>query len=255
MKAIILAGGFGTRLKSITGEDTPKPMVLIAGKPFLEHQISLLKEHGITEIVLAVHHGANKVKSYFGDGRKFGVDLTYSEEENPLGTAGAVKKAEKYIDDTFLVMNGDSYSQIDLNEFLDFHRAKRSIGTLSLTSSLNFEHFGNVLVEDSRIIKFVEKMKAADQETFSSSGVYIFEPKIFDLIEPEKKVSLETDVFPQLAEQRLLWGFKYSGYFMDIGRPETYNQFKKDVLKTLFIQPGIRLSDTLNKFDYPAIFN
>jgi len=107
MKAIILAGGFGTRLKSVTGEDTPKPMVSILGKPFLEHQILFLKNHGINEIILAVHHHANKIKTYFGDGRLWLLNMTYAEEEFPLGTGGAVKNSEKYIDDTFIVMNGD----------------------------------------------------------------------------------------------------------------------------------------------------
>jgi len=253
MKAIILAGGFGARLQTVTGEDTPKPMVLIAGKPFLEHQINLLKQYGIKEIILAVHYHANKIKSYFEDGRKFGIDITYSEEESPLGTAGAIKKAERYIEDTFLVMNGDSYSQIDLSKFLDFHKAKRSIATLSLTSSLNFEQFGNAILDGERISRFVEKIGTENQETFGSSGVYVFEPQIFEFIEPEKKVSLEIDIFPKLTEQKILWGFRYEGYFMDIGRPETYNQFKKDVLKSLFVGPKNSLSDIINKFNRSGI--
>ena len=120
MKALILAGGFSTRLKNIVS-DTPKPMALIAGKPFLEYQLQLLKESGITDIVLCVHFMANKIKSYFGDGKRFGTNITYSEEEMPLGTGGAIKFAEKYIGDHFLVLNGDTFSDIDLNKFLSFH--------------------------------------------------------------------------------------------------------------------------------------
>ena len=123
MKALILAGGFGTRLKDVV-KDVPKSMALIFDKPFLEHQIHFLKKQGIDEIILGVHYMANKIKSYFGNGGKFEVNLTYSEEDIPLGTAGAVKNAEKYIDDTFFVLNGDSYSNIDLWKFLEFHNQK-----------------------------------------------------------------------------------------------------------------------------------
>ena len=110
MKAVILAGGFGSRLKRVI-YDRPTSMAPIAGIPFLEHQIRLLKEQGIIEIILCVSFMAGSIKSYFGDGKKLGVKITYSEEEIPLGTGGAIKKAEKYIDDTFLVLNGDSYSE------------------------------------------------------------------------------------------------------------------------------------------------
>ena len=131
MKAIILAGGYGTRLKEIA-KDVPKPMISIMGKPFLEHQINYLKENGINEIILAVHYQADKIKSYFGTGHRWGVSITYSEESSPLGTAGAVKNAEKYIEDTFLVLNGDSYSHININDLIEFHKKKKSNFTLGL---------------------------------------------------------------------------------------------------------------------------
>ena len=122
MKAIILAGGFGTRLRRIV-YDKPKSMAPIAGIPFLEHQIRLLKNQGITEFVILVSYMADKIKSYFGNGNSLGVNITYSEEEIPLGTAGAIKKAKDYIDDTFLVLSGDSYVKANLNEVLKFHKA------------------------------------------------------------------------------------------------------------------------------------
>src|SRR3989344_8926228 len=145
MKAIILAGGFGTRLKDVLG-DVPKPMAFVAGKPFLEYQIRLLKEQGINEIILAVHHMSDKIKSYFGNGLRLGVDLIYSEEEIPLGTAGAIKKAQKYLDDTFLVLNGDSYCPLDLQDLIRFHKSKKSDCTLSLVKSKEAQHYGSLIL-------------------------------------------------------------------------------------------------------------
>src|SRR3989344_2433749 len=156
MKAIILAGGFGSRLREVL-KDVPKPMALIMGKPFLEHQILFLREHNITEIIIAVHHMADTIKTYFGDGRRWRTKITYSEEETPLGTAGAIKNSEKYIDDTFVVLNGDSYSGINLTEFINFHTSKRSIATMGLTSSKESMHYGNVIVRENKIADFVEK--------------------------------------------------------------------------------------------------
>jgi mannose-1-phosphate guanylyltransferase len=139
MKALILAGGFGTRLGGVL-RDVPKPMAPVLGKPFLEHQIRRLKEFGITEFVLAVHHMSDKIKSYFGNGLRLGVDITYSEEDSPLGTAGAIKKAQRYIDDTFLVLNGDSYFDVDINKLLDFHKSKSSKFTIALTNIKDGKH-------------------------------------------------------------------------------------------------------------------
>ena len=246
MKALILAGGFGTRLKSIA-IDVPKPMMPIAGKPFLEHQIIFLKENRITDIILSVHNMADKIKSYFGDGKKFGVNITYSEEEYPLGTAGAIKKAERYIDNTFLVLNGDSYSQINLDKLIDFHKSKRSKSTITLSKVSDSSSYGNVLLQEDKIINFLEKVE--NQEGLVNTGIYVFEPSIFDYIEPEKKVSLENEIFPNLAKQGILWGFPFNGYFMDIGRPETYAKFKRDVLGTLIWPPHKTVRNALNKID------
>src|SRR3989344_123046 len=247
MKALILAGGFGTRLKGVLGEETPKSMALIAGKPFLEHQIQLLKKFDIKDIVLAVHHKGEYIKSYFGTGRKFGINLTYSEEDTPLGTAGAIKNAEKYIDDTFFVLNGDSYSQINLNDFLNFHKAKKSISTIGLTKidpkdSINF---GKVNLEDNKITSFSEKGDATSE--LVNCGSYLFEPKIFDYIEGGKTLSIERDVFPLLATNGMLYGYQYNDYFVDIGRPETYNKFKRDIINKLMLKENSLIKDAINK--------
>ncbi len=251
MKAVILAGGFGKRLR-IALEDIPKPMAQIAGKPFLEHQIRFLKDQGVNEIVLCVYHMADKIKSYFGDGRKFAVDITYSEEESPLGTAGAIKKAEKYLKGgTFLVLNGDTYSQINIRDFIEFHKAKKSEYTMCLTTSRNALASGNVILQEDKISDFVGK-EDTDSE-YINSGVYLLEPKIFDLIKQNQNVSLEREIFPRLAKEGLLYGYKYEGYFIDIGLPETYHQFKQDVLNLLCIKVKSTLREAMQKIDRTGI--
>src|SRR3989344_3247372 len=232
MKALILAGGFGTRLKEVAG-DVPKPMVMIAGKPFLEHQLLYLKDQEIEDIIIAVYHMSNKIKSYFGDGSRWGLDITYSEEEYPLGTAGAIKKAEKYLNDTFLVLNGDSYSQIDIKKLLEFHKSKKSNFTISLTKSNNAGHYGSVVLDGSKVRDFIEKKESLN--SFVSTGFYMFEPIIFNFMEPDKNISIEKEIFPRLAKQDSLYGYIHEGYFMDIGRPETYSKFKEDVINSLLL--------------------
>tara|TARA_Y100000310_G_scaffold344821_1_gene459768 strand:- start:8166 stop:10205 length:2040 start_codon:yes stop_codon:yes gene_type:complete len=246
MKAIILAGGFGTRLRSVA-PDIPKPMIHVASKPFLEYQIRLLKEHGVKEIIIAVHHLADQIKSYFGNGQRWAVDITYSEEEVPLGTAGAIKKAEKYIDNTFLVLNGDSYSNLDLQKLIDFHKAKRSTSTIVLTKSSDSSHYGNVVLQEEKITGFVEKKESPSLDNSINAGIYVFEPRIFDYIPADKKVSLEEEVFPKLAKEGELWGFNHQGYFMDVGRPETFSKFKQDVLNTAVLKENNNVRDAMNQ--------
>ena len=244
MKAVILAGGFGTRLKDVV-RDVPKPMASVMGKPFLEHQLNFLKKQGVNDIVLAVHYMADTIKSYFGSGLRWDLNLTYSDEEIALGTAGAVKNAEKYIDDTFFVLNGDSYSETNLKEFLEFHRKKESKFTIDLSYSENASHYGNVIVEDEKITDFSEK--SSNKKGFVSRGIYIFEPSIFEEIEHERVVSLEKEVFPKLAEERKLYGYFHEGHFMDIGMPETYDVFKRNFLERLVMSPKNNVRDAIKK--------
>ncbi len=250
MKALILAGGFGKRLR-IAISDVPKPMAPIAGKPFLEHQIRHLKEQGVEDIILCIHYMADKIKSYFGDGKKIGVNITYSEEENPLGTGGAIKLAQKYIGDTFIVLNGDTYSKIDIKDLMEFHRSRNSKFTMCLTTSKNALASGNVIVEGDRIKNFVEKQDIGTD--LINSGVYVLEPEIFDYIEMGKNVSLEREVFPKLAENKLLYGYKYNGYFIDIGLPETYSQFKRDIIQSGYMKKENTVRDALRKINTSGV--
>ncbi len=245
MKAVILAGGFGTRLSTIAN-DIPKPMIFIAGKPLLEHQIIFLKENGIKDIIITIHHMGNVIKSYFGDGSRWQVDITYSEEETPLGTAGAIKNAEKYIDDTFVALNGNAYSHINLKDFLEFHKIKRNIATIALSESKETKKYGNVILEENKVVEFAEK-ESISENALINSGFYIFEPIIFDYIEKHRNVSLEREIFTRLAKERMLGGYKYEGYFMDITRPETYHQFKKDILKSLCLRENDCIREAMKR--------
>ncbi|MDO8460074.1 MAG: sugar phosphate nucleotidyltransferase [Nanoarchaeota archaeon] len=250
LKAIILAGGFGTRIRKIVF-DKPKSMIPIAGVPFLEHQIRLLKEQGVTEIILCVSYMADKIKSYFGDGRRIGVSITYSEEEVPLGTAGAIKRTQKYINDTFIVLNGDSYSHLNINDLIKFHKEKNSKGTICLTETKDTEHYGCVVLRDDKICEFAEKK--IGEKTLINSGVYIFEPEIFNYIKENENISLEKQIFPILVKEGLLHGYRYEGYFIDIGRPETYTQFNNDVLNSLILKDNNTIKDALKKIDRSGI--
>ncbi|MEM0465189.1 MAG: sugar phosphate nucleotidyltransferase [Candidatus Pacearchaeota archaeon] len=251
MKAIILAGGFGSGLGSVA-KDFPKPMILVAGKPLLEHQIIFLRENGITDLIIAVHHMSDIIKSYFGDGNRFGINITYSEEDIPLGTAGAIKNAERYIDDTFLVLNGDCYSRIDLKDFLEFHKNKRSKCTIAVTKSKNKEKYGNVLLDNDKVIEFLEKENEKNEinnlEYFVNVGVYLFEPIIFDYIEPKRNISLEKDIFQKLMNENILRGYLYDGYFIDVEDSKAYNQLKRDILRNeIFISSKSSIKEAMQK--------
>jgi len=243
MKALILAGGFGTRLKSIVS-DVPKPMALIAGKPFLEHQILLLKESGITDIVLAIHHLGDKIKSYFGDGRFWKVNITYSEEESPLGTAGAILNAKEHIGEEFIVLNGDTYSPINLKHFINLHKTSNHEYTMSLAKVSDASERGVVGLHNNKVTEFIEKQSMS--EGIINRGVYILNSSIFDFIKPNTKFSLELEVFPELAKQGLLHGYVDDAYFIDIGLPSTYQKFKADTIDKLIVREDSQIKDVMN---------
>jgi len=244
MKAIILAGGFGTRLRSVVS-DRPKPMALIAGKPFLEHQIKNLKKQGIKDIILAIHYKAEQIKSYFGNGRGIGVNITYSEEHQPLGTAGAIKNASKQIDGPFLVLNGDTLCNVDISKLVDFHR--RYGGFASIVSGVveDVSPFGEVIMDREKIIGYGEKGRFG--RGVINQGIYLFEREILDYIPPNKKISLETEVFPELVKYRKVNGYINDGYFMDIGRPETYLQLIKDFVKEMTLKTTDTTKDAMRR--------
>jgi D-glycero-alpha-D-manno-heptose 1-phosphate guanylyltransferase len=230
IKALILAGGLGTRLRSLVS-DRPKPMAQVGGKPFLEYQIERLRAHGFEDLVLCVGYLAHHVQDYFDDGRDWGVHIDYAVETEPLGTAGAIKNAQKFIgEDAFLVLNGDSYLEVDLRGLVQFHQRWRSadpqaIATVAVVASDDTSAYGKVeLDERARLLRFGEKVEAGPG--WINGGVYVLEPTLLDSISLGVAVSLETETLPLILESNHhVLGYLVQGFFVDIGTPEGYHRF------------------------------
>lgn len=219
MRAIILAGGAGLRLREIIN-DVPKPMAPIADNPFLEYLVLQLSKWGINEIILSIGYKREIVKSHFGTGERWGAKILYSEEQEPLGTGGAIKKAATFLrDEHVVVMNGDSFFNLDLNKLLSFHKEKQALATISLLKVKDTNRYGRVEVDPAGSIKkFTEKAPGA--EGLINSGIYVLSPKALKII-PAEKCSFERDVLPLLVG-RGLFGLSDQGFFIDIGVPTDY---------------------------------
>jgi len=232
MKAVIMAGGKGTRLRPLTC-NIPKPMVPLLDRPVMEYAIELLKRHGITEIAVTVQHLPEVIRQYFGDGSEFGVELHYFEEDAPLGTAGSVKNAEEFLDETFVVVSGDALTDYDLGSAIAYHRENGSVATLVLASEEVPLEFGVVMTDRAgRITRFLEK--PAWGEVFSdtvNTGIYILEPEMFQYFDRGVEFDFSKDLFPLLLMMdRPLYGYKAEGYWSDIGNLSQYRQAQFDIL-------------------------
>ncbi len=225
MQALILAGGLGSRLGSMVTE-TPKPLLLVGKKPFLEYQILQLRRYNLTSIILCIGYLGGKIRGYFGKGERWGINIDYSEEKEALGTGGAIKLAERLFNDgSFLVLNGDSYFDINLGELIDFHKKERALATLALLKTKEPERYGSVEIDKSfNIVNFEEKGLVA-KPNLVNGGIYVFERGIFDFI-PEGRSSLEKNLFPRLVGKRF-YGRPHEAYFVDIGIPEAYRGVQK----------------------------
>jgi len=232
VKAVILAGGEGTRLRPLTSNQ-PKPMIPIVNRPMMEHIVELLARHGFDDIVVTVAYLANQIRDYFGDGSDFGVRMRYATEESPLGTAGSVRNAAEELDDTFLVISGDVLTDLDLTAFVDAHRANDAFASIALKRVENPLEFGIVITRpDGAIERFLEKPTWG--QVFSdtiNTGIYVCEPEVFDLIPEGEVVDFSGDVFPAALQQgRLLHGHIADGYWEDVGTTEAYLNAHADVL-------------------------
>ena len=224
-KAVILVGGKGTRLRPLT-LNTPKCMIEIQGKTVTEHLFDLLKNYGIRDIIMSIGYLKEKVKEYYGDGSKFGVNITYEEDE-PLGTAGPLRLAKDYLKDSFIVTNGDELKTINIPRMFRLHKRKDALATIALTSVTDPTQYGVAKVSGSRILEFVEKPKAEEAPSnLINSGFYIMEPEAIEMI-PNGFSMLEKDVFPKLAKEGRLRGFLSEGQWFDIGTLERYETAKK----------------------------
>ena len=225
-KAVILVGGKGTRLRPLT-LNTPKCMIEIQGKTVTEHLFDLLKNYGIRDVIMSIGYLKEKVKEYYGDGSKFGVNITYVEEDEPLGTAGPLKLAKDYLKDSFIVTNGDELKTINIPRMFRLHKRKDALATIALTTVTDPTQYGVAKVSGSRILEFVEKPKAEEAPSnLINSGFYIMEPEAIEMI-PNGFSMLEKDVFPKLAKEGRLRGFLSEGQWFDIGTLERYETAKK----------------------------
>jgi len=234
MKAIIMAGGEGTRLRPLTVH-RPKPLVPVGGKPIMLHIIELLKKHGFEEAIATVHYLADEIEGYFGDGQEFGFSLRYSVEDIPLGTAGSVKKAAETfnVNETLLVLSGDSLTDIDLSEAIAFHKDRGALVTIILSRVSNPLEYGVVIVDETgRIQRFLEK--PSGDEAFSdtvNTGIYIIEPEVLSYIGNQQFVDFSQNLFPKLLQEgKPLYGFISNGYWCDVGNHTTYMEANFDIL-------------------------
>ncbi|HQJ56504.1 MAG TPA: sugar phosphate nucleotidyltransferase [Caldisericia bacterium] len=233
MTGVILAGGFGTRLRPLT-INIPKPMVPIANKPILYHIIKLLKKNGIKDLIIILYHQPELIKDYFKDGEKFGVNIKYIISDEDLGTCGATALAKEYLKDDFLVISGDILTDFNLSEIINFHLKKKSIATITLTRVSNPLQYGIVITtEDGKIVRFLEKPSWG--EVFSdtiNTGIYILNPKIFNFIPEKKEFDFSKNLFPLLLKKELpIFGYISSGYWKDIGNVKEYKIAHEDIIK------------------------
>ena len=245
MKAVVMAGGEGTRLRPLTSNQ-PKPMVPIVGKPCMEHIIELLRTHGFEDVVITVAFLPQAIRSYFGDGESMGLRIEYSVEESPLGTAGSVRLAAGKLDDTFLVISGDALCDVDLTKLVEFHKEREASVTIGLKSVENPLEFGIVVTDsEGRVERFLEKPSWG--QVFSdtiNTGIYVLEPEVLNHVPTDRPYDFSKELFPLLLEMgRPIYGLPLEGYWQDIGDLDQYRQANFDALDghvDLSIQ-GVRL--------------
>lgn len=221
-KAFILAGGKGTRMRPFTYE-IPKSLIPVQGKPLLQHILDLLRRYEIRDIILSTGYMGDKIREYFGNGSKFGVNIAYIEEKKEMGTAGSLNLARDLLDDTFLMFNGDVLVDIDLHDFIDSHAKNDGIATIALKPVRDPSRFGVAELRGNKILRFIEKPKATVKSKLINAGVYILEPEVIDYV-PEGNVMMETDVFPKLAKEGKLYGYPFEGQWFDTGTHEAYEK-------------------------------
>ncbi|RJP31216.1 MAG: mannose-1-phosphate guanyltransferase [Actinobacteria bacterium] len=249
MKAVIMAGGQGTRLRPLTSNQ-PKPMLPVVNRPMMEHIVKLLIRYGFKDMIATLQFLPSLISNYFGDGSEWGASMHYSTEFIPLGTAGSVKNSSQLLDETFLVISGDALTDIDLTSVVDFHRRNRAMATLTLIRVENPLEFGIVVTDAAgRIERFLEKPNWG--QVFSdtiNTGIYVLEPEVLEHIPEGQSFDFSKDLFPfLLSEGYPLYGFVADGYWCDIGNFEQYTAAHKDILdrKVRIDPPGFRMAQNV----------
>ncbi len=224
-QAVIFAGG----KYNITQDrhEIPTVMVKIKGKPILEHNILMLKKQGVTDIILALSHQKEMIKEYFGNGDKLGVKINYVEDENPQGTAGALRSAASHITGTFIACNGDEMKTIDIRDMFAFHRKQGTLATLAVTTRSNPKDYGVVVLNGNNVYSFIEKPTGSIPTNLINAGLYILEPEVISMT-PQGFGRLEQDVFPKLAKKEELSGYVFYGAWQDVRSTEGLEQATKN---------------------------
>ena len=243
MKAVILAGGLGTRLRAVTGEH-PKPLAPLLGKPVMEHIVELLHDQGFTEICAALHYRAGEIMAHFGDGRRFGVHMEYRIETANLGTAGSVKNCRDFFgDEDFLIISGDAACDFRLDRLMELHREKQAAVTIALSRESEPLRYGLAVTDgDGRIRSFIEKPDWPRVVTdLVNTGIYVLSPQVLARV-PEGGGDFGRDLFPLLLKEGVpLYGQVMEGYWRDIGTPLDYYRCCADALEgKLKLTPGER---------------
>ncbi|MGN6372067.1 MAG: sugar phosphate nucleotidyltransferase [Solirubrobacteraceae bacterium] len=239
MQAVILVGGEGTRLRPLTST-VPKPVVPLVDRPFISYMLEWLREHGVDDVIMSCGFLASGVRNVLGDGSGYGIKLRFVEEPDPRGTAGALKFAESMLDERFLMLNGDVLTDIDLTEQIAQHERTGARATLALVPVEDPSAYGLVHLQDDRSVRdFVEKPSSDAIDTnLISAGAYVLERSILELVEPERNVSIEREVWPRLIGDGL-YGFPCDSYWLDIGTPQRYLQATFDILEGN-VKTGVR---------------
>jgi len=232
MNAIILAGGLGKRLRPLLGNQ-PKVLARVLDKPFLEYLLLQLKRYSVNNVILAVGYCGEMIEACFGSGSDLGLHLCYSYEPEPLGTGGALKLAQNLIhSEYFLVMNGDSFFDINLKVLIRYHQKKKALATIGLAKVDDTQRYGAVeLDHEGRIVRFLEKTKGG-QAGLINGGIYVFQREVLELIPEGRPVSLEHEIFPKLIGKGF-YGLPFQAYFVDIGVPEDYLRLQADPSRLL----------------------
>ncbi len=224
--AVIIAGGEGIRLRPLT-LDTPKALLDINGKTLTEHVLDVLAKYKIKNVVLGLGYLSDKVKEYFGNGSSFNFNVFYTVEEKPMGTAGPLILLPRF-DSTFVMVNGDNLFNVNLNKMYEFHKKNNATATIALTSVEDPSQFGVVAMDGYRILRFVEKPKRGEAPSnMINSGYYILEPEVCDMVKDKSFAMLERDVFPKLASEGKLFGYKSGGLWFDTGTFERLEDVRK----------------------------
>ncbi|MBO8126142.1 MAG: NDP-sugar synthase [Firmicutes bacterium] len=233
MKGMVLAAGVGSRLEPLT-KYTPKPMVPLGNRPAMEHILALLARHSITEIATNLWYLPEQIKTYFGNGSGFGVNLYYSEEKELLGTAGGVRKLADFFDETFIVIAGDALTDVDLTGLVNFHRERGALATIAVKPVEDPTHYGVVVTdEQGKITGFQEKPKLDEALSFTANtGIYVFEPEVLELIPADTFYDFGKQLFPRLvADKAPFYAWATEDYWCDVGTHQVYYQANLDIVR------------------------